>query len=203
MRSVLLLPITAYFIAGFLVGCRGQVSSKPPIHPNPNMDQQKRYDPQEPSKFFRDKRAMRSLVTGTVSRSPRKLRKTDNHFLMANDHLYRGKVKGLYAETLPKEIRLSAQLLAKGKERYGIYCTPCHGATGNGKGIISLFHTKSLIPRNLHQVKNLKVGQLYEAILKGKGTMVSYSSRLNVKERWAVVAYIRALQLSRIPPQSR
>lgn len=200
-RGALLLG-AALLVGGPLTGCRGQLSQSPPIHPNPNMDNQKRYDPQEPSAFFRDHRSARPFVEGTVARPPHAVTGKDSRYLQADAHLYTGMVKGEFVTTLPKQIKLTKALLARGQNRYNIYCTACHGANGDGKGVVTLY-SSAIRPRNFHETRAMSVGQIYRAMAYGAGTMKPYRSQLTVEDRWAVVAYVRALQLSRIPSQSR
>lgn len=190
----------AFFAGSILTGCRGQLSESPPIHPNPNMDFQKRYDPQEKSTFFSDGRAMRKPVAGTVARPQHAVRGTK--FYKNDSHLYTGMVNGQFATKLPKQIKLTAALLKRGQDRYDIFCTACHGKTGNGKGVVTLY-SSAINPRNFHQVRTIALGQIYSAMYKGAGTMKPYNSQLTVRDRWAVAAYVRALQLSRISSTSR
>lgn len=172
-------------------GCRGDLSEKPPIHPNWNMDNQKRFDPQEPNSFFLDQRAMRPLVKGTVARG----------FLQANSHFYTGKVGSSYAKVLPKQVKLNKELLKQGKEQYRIFCTPCHGANGDGKGAISLY-APAFKAANLHDERRqqLSVGEIFEIITKGSASklMPGFKSQISHKDRWAVISYVRALQLTRV-----
>ncbi len=181
-----------------LTGCRGQISERPPVHLNPNMDQQARLDPQEPMAFFSDGRAMRPLVKGTVPRPPHKVGDGDSIYLKADDHFYRGKKGDSYVTTLPKNVKVTKELLKIGQKKYNIFCAPCHGYNGDGKGVVTLF-SKSLVPRNFHQIKFVPVGRLFEVITNGLNTMPPFKSQLTPEERWAVVAYIRALQLTRSP----
>lgn len=197
-------------------GCRGQLSENPPIHPNWNMDQQKRIDPQEPNKFFKDNRGMRPWTKGTVAR-PRRItsKNGDSHFLKNDDHYYRGYKKvvrvtqmgkekivtkeNVFFDTLPKQITLDMNLLKRGKERFDIYCAVCHGYSGNGHGIVRLYE-KTFMARNLHSdySRNLAVGKIYHTIVNGNGKMAPLRSAIPVQDRWAIVAYVRALQLSRL-----
>jgi len=200
-------------------GCDGMISESPPIHLNPNMDQQTRIDPQEPSKFFKDKRGARKLVAGTVARPLRISRKDrDSRFLRANDHLYRGYKTVMeknpatgkmephkrFYETLPAELSLSMALLERGRERFNIYCAACHGYGGNGRGIVRLYDDKFTI-KSLHsdRSRGLAVGEIYNVIVNGSGRMNALRSAIPVKDRWAIVAYVRALQLARIHTSSR
>ncbi|TNE50599.1 MAG: cytochrome c [Deltaproteobacteria bacterium] len=184
----------ALVAGGVLAGCRGQLSESPPIHPNPNMDFQKRYDPQEPSTFFSDGRAMRKPVAGTVARPPHSVK--GKTFVKNDPHLYTGMVNGKFANKLPKQIKLTDALLKRGQNRYNIFCTACHGKTGNGKGVVTLY-SSGINPRNFHEVRTIALGQIYSAMFKGAGTMKPYNSQLTVEDRWAVAAYVRALQLTR------
>jgi mono/diheme cytochrome c family protein len=196
-----------FLCAYCFIGCRGQMSEKPPVHLNPNMDQQKRYDPQELSRLFRDMRTMRPLVEGTVARPPHEIAKRDSMYLKDDEHLYLGTIKGKFAQALPSQFSLDVHpfkaLIQRGQNQYQTSCVPCHGATGNGKGVVTLF-SKTLQPRNFHDKPSrmMEVGRVYGAIANGMGTMVSFSSQVSVQDRWAIVAYIRALQLSSIPHQS-
>ncbi|MDW8167442.1 MAG: cytochrome c [Acidobacteriota bacterium] len=124
-----------------------------------------------------------------------------------DEHLYTGKVRGQLAETFPFPITRS--ILERGRERYDIFCAPCHGRDGYGEGMIvqrgfrqpSSFHTDRL--------RQAPVGYFFDVITNGFGTMYSYASRIPPEDRWAIVAYIRALQLSQnarlqdVPPAER
>jgi len=176
-------------------GCRGDLSQDPPIHLNPNMDNQTRFDPQEENKFFKDHRAMRSLVPGTVARG----------FLRADSVFYRGKdAKGKFVKQFPKNVKVTKAFLARGKERYGIYCTPCHGATGDGQGAFTRY-TTAVSPKDLqaNAYRTMPVGKLYHVIANGTDNkmMPAYNLQLTPQDRWAVVAYVRALQLTKLAPQ--
>src|SRR5690606_1124481 len=110
-----------------LVGCRGMHSDSPPIHPNLNMDFDEAFGPQEANPFFADNAAMRPPVPGTVKRGG--LRTTENA-----PYLLGRTADGAYVPAVPMEV--SPAVLARGQERYDIFCTPCHGYAGDGRGII-------------------------------------------------------------------
>jgi mono/diheme cytochrome c family protein len=200
-----------------LVGCRGMTSEKPPIHLNPNMDNQKRHDPQEGNEFFSDKRAMRPLVKGTVAFG----------HLEDDDHLYRGKVGSEFAATMPMDpadpagkgrpmliahpkgnadLQRNKALLARGEERYRIYCTPCHDDAGTGKGIVTVRgiefakQAKKTFPAppSFHDatVRSMPIGRLYNVITNGARQMPPYKTQIPVRDRWAIAAYVRVLQIS-------
>lgn len=180
-------------IAGFfalavtLSACQGQLSEKPPIHPNPNMDQQPRVEAQEQNNFFADGRAMRQPVDGTVARG---LAKTDLAFYEGVDE------NGDFINYVPVE--LTKSFLYRGKERYEIFCTPCHGQTGAGNGVIMEGGYGYVPAPSYHEqrVRELSDGALYSAIYNGVRTMPSYATQIPVEDRWAIVGYIRALQAS-------
>jgi mono/diheme cytochrome c family protein len=182
------LKILSLFVIGIsLTACQGQISEKPPIHPNMNMDQQPRKEAQEVNNFFDDGRSMRQPVEGTVARG---LAKTDIAYYEGVDE------NGEYIDYIP--VDLTKSFLYRGKERYEIYCTPCHGQTGAGNGIIMEGNYGYVPAPSYHQQRLIDApdGELYSAIYNGVRTMPSYSTQVPVEDRWAIVAYIRALQES-------
>ncbi len=176
-----------FAIGALLVGCRGTISEKPPIHPNMNMDQQPRKEAQEENNFFEDGRSMRQPVEGTVARG---FRKADYEYYEGVD------ANGNWVAEAPVEFTQS--FLYRGKERYEIYCTPCHGITGDGLGII-MTGQYGYVPAPTYHQKRLREatdGELYSAIYNGVRNMPSYAHQIKVEDRWAIVGYIRALQAS-------
>jgi hypothetical protein len=169
-----------------LVNCRGQKSELPPIHPNLNMDVQKKFTPQRPNPFFADDRGMRPLVPGTVSLGN----------LKVNDVLMYGKDStDNYTKKIPYDVSLS--FIKRGQDRYSIFCTPCHGGTGASNGI--MIKRGMLLPPSFHseRIVDMPVGQLYESIIKGvRGNMPAYNAAIPLQDRWAIVAYVKALQHS-------
>jgi mono/diheme cytochrome c family protein len=162
---------------------RGQPSEKPPIHLNPNMDDQNRYDPQEKSKFFADGRVMRVPEEGTVARGE----------LREDDAYYRG--TDTDGEFIPKiPIKVDQALMARGQERYNIYCAPCHSRAGDGKGIVP--KRGFLPPPSFHQdkIRDFADGYIYNVISNGVRNMPAYKKQIPVHDRWAIIAYVRALQ---------
>ena len=173
-------------------GCRGMTSDAPPIHPNLNMDYVQRFEAQEANPLFLDGAAMRQPVAGTVSRGG--LRTTENA------PFYYGRTgDGAYVPEIPIEV--TASLVERGQDRFNIYCTPCHGIAGDGRGIVAVgnggqgygfvvpsYHTDALRAR--------PDGYLYDVIQNGVNTMPSYGHEIAAADRWAIVAYIRALQRS-------
>lgn len=162
---------------------RGQPSDKPAIHLNPNMDDQNRYDPLEKSKFFADKRVMRTPEEGTVARGE----------LREDDAYYRGKDEaGEFISKIPFTVDID--LMQRGQERYNIYCSPCHSRAGDGKGIVP--KRGFLPPPDFHQekIRDFADGYIYDVISNGVRNMPAYRKQIPVHDRWAIVAYVRALQ---------
>lgn len=174
---------------GFLMsGCRGQPSENPPIHPNLNMDFQTKYRPQKKNEFFDDGRAMREPVAGTVAQGQ----------LKEDSALHLGKNGDAFVTKNPLPITQS--LVERGQERYNIYCSVCHGKTGAANGIVVQRNAGMLKPPSFHEDRlvSMPEGQIYDSILNGvRGNMPSYSYAIPVEDRWAIVAYVRALQMSR------
>ena len=182
----------ALTLAVALGGCRGMTSEKPPIHPNLNMDYVQRFEAQEANPLFADGAAMRPPVAGTVARGG--LRTAENAPVF-----FGRTADGAYVDEIPVEV--TGALLERGQERYNIYCTVCHGVAGDGRGIVAVgnsgqgygfnvpsYHTDALRAR--------PDGYVYDVIQNGVNTMPSYGHEMPPDDRWAVVAYVRALQRS-------
>jgi mono/diheme cytochrome c family protein len=195
-RTTLLVALAALALPILLAGCRGMVSERPPIHLQQNMDQQTRVDPQEPADLWADGRSVRPLVAGTVlSADPRG--DADPCVLPeANPHYCQGKTDaGGWATALPSEITLDAALLDRGQERYDIFCAPCHDRVGAADGMVA---RRGMKPITFHQdiVRSREVGKMYDTIATGGAIMPPYASQIPVDDRWAIAAYVRALQIS-------
>jgi mono/diheme cytochrome c family protein len=153
-----------------------------------DMHDQPRYEPLEASDFFGDGLSARPLVPGTVFRGG----------LREGEHLHAGRVDGELAETLP--VPLTRELLERGQERFNIYCTPCHGRLGNGEGMV--VQRGFPAPRSFHEdrLRQERVGYFFDVMTNGFGRMQDYSAQVPVQDRWAIAAYVRALQLSQGAP---
>ena len=182
------LRLTILIGAAFLLGsCQGMISDKPPIHPNQNMDVQNRFNAQEQNAFFADGRAMRTPVQGTVARGG----------LRQDTELYEGvDARGQLVSEIP--VPVTRDLVYRGKDRYDIYCAPCHGGTGDGQGIIMTGQYGYVPAPNFHTdyIREQPDGHFYSAITNGIRSMPSYATQIKVEDRWAIVSYIRALQKS-------
>ena len=173
--------------------CRGQTSTQPPIVPLRNMFDQDRYDPQSESSFFADKRTMRDPVAGTIPRE-RELDPEVAQGRLADDSGYVLEIP----RTVVDRAGGGPALLDRGEERYGIYCAPCHDGTGAGQGLVITRAKWQPAPPTFHQdrIRQAPDGQLFATITHGVRLMPSYGARIPVDDRWAIVSYVRALQLS-------
>jgi hypothetical protein len=171
-------------VAGVLIaGPRGRLSTKPPIHVNPNMDVQPRLEPQAASAFFYDGGGMRPPVTGTIARGE----------LPSTGVLATGfDENGDFAAVNPLE--LTAAVRERGLRRYEIYCGVCHDRNGDGKGLL---YERGKVPTpTFHQdrLRQVPDGYFFGVITNGFGMMPSYSYPIPPADRWAIIAHIRTLQ---------
>jgi mono/diheme cytochrome c family protein len=182
--------VTAISVLGF----RGSTTTRPPLEIFPDMDHQAKYKPQAESAFFADKRTDRPSPAGAVAFG-RTAIQADGNFLAADDHLYRGtQADGTYARGFPSSITVDGKLLERGQLKYTIYCTPCHGAIGDGNGITKQYGMGATPTYHDERLRNIPEGDIYHTITAGKNNMLSYADKLEPADRWAVVAYVRALQ---------
>jgi mono/diheme cytochrome c family protein len=167
------LTITLVWVGALLsVGCGGTLRQ--------DMANQPRQNPLSPTTFFPDGRSARPLLDNTVMRGS-----------VAEDDLFVPKDSNAFP--LP----LTQELMERGKERYAIFCSPCHGLQGDGMGMVTLRGMKH--PPSYHQdrLRNVPNGYLFDVITNGFGAMSGYSAQVAPRDRWAIVAYLRALQVSR------
>jgi mono/diheme cytochrome c family protein len=175
------------------VGCQGQRSKDPPIVPIRNMHEVPRYDAQEPSPYFEDGRAMRPQIPHTVARE-----------MVIDEAIDTGvDVDGDYVLTVPEEVVTGAggmqPLAERGQGRYEIFCTPCHGGLGDGNGMVpEVSGVGTIRPPSFHddRLRHAPDGQIYATIRNGIRNMPAYGANIPVTDRWAIVAYLRALQLN-------
>ena len=155
-----------------LAGCRQDMQDQPKFYP------------QRRTNFYADGRSARSQVTGTVARSQ----------VTRDDYFHTGMINGKEGDGLPRA--LTIDMLHRGQERYNIYCSPCHSRVGNGLGLIVArgYHPAA----NFHtfRLRSAPLGHFFAVMTNGYGAMPNYASELTTEDRWAVAAYIRALQLS-------
>ncbi len=162
-----------------------------------DMQDMPKYKPLGESRFFADGRQARPIPAGTVARDE----------MIDNDVFHTGQTNGAFADTIPVPVTLG--LLHRGHDRFDIYCSPCHGRLGDGNGMVAQRGFRA--PANLHtdRLRSVPPGYIYQVITNGYGAMGDYGDQVPVEDRWAIVAYVRALQLSRnaspsdVPPGAR
>ena len=178
------LALTALVASGCARGC---TSSRPPIHLNPSMDDQPKVLPQTASTFFFDGSSMRQPVPGTVAIDGLK---EDTAFFMGKG------ADGQFVAKIP--VTVDDALVERGRQRYVIYCQPCHDARGDGKGI--LFQRGNVPTASFHEEKILKYpdGQIFDIMTNGMGLMPAYRWPIPPSDRWAIIAYIRDLERKRL-----
>jgi len=200
-----LIVVSAVAIGGF----RGAKSPLPPIEIFPDMDRQDKVLYQTTSDFFADGVSSRPPIDGTVPVGhylPEKALADgatpdlDGYTALDDSYLNTGRFGDFYGSGMPAELGLDESnvegFLRRGKERYNIYCAVCHGESGNGMGVVRMAGFANI--SNLHdarfQPESYADGNIYNTIANGKGLMGAYGDKLSIRDRWAVVAWMRALQ---------
>ena len=159
-------------LPALLAGCRQDMQDQP------------KYDPDQASSFFQDGRANRPLVPGTVVHGS----------FHENAAYYEGKENGQPVPVPP--VKVTPELLARGQERFDIYCSPCHDRTGSGNGMIVQRGLRRPPSFHIQRLREVPAGYFFDVITNGFGIMLNYRAQDPVDDRWALIAYIRALQLS-------
>lgn len=178
------------YVAGFRFDHGGNQSRKPPIELFPDMDRQPKLRPQTDSSLvaWTDGLSSRKPVTGTVARG----------FAYEDNEFNTGRQPGTtnWVEVTPA--KFTETLMKRGQQQFGVYCTPCHGQQGDGKGVTSKLGMAAVA--NLHDARivGLADGEIFNTITQGKNLMGAYGANIEITDRWAVVAYVRALQRSRL-----
>ncbi len=188
LRTSLPLVCAAF---GALAGCRGQTTEDPPYVGIRNMYSQPKYSMQQESVYFDDHRNMRPPVDGVISREEE-----------IDPRIAHGITDMGYVLVVPPEVVTRAggmdAMLARGQDRFGIYCTPCHGLSGAGDGIVIKHNAGMPPPPTYHQdrIRHMPDGQIYATIENGVRNMPAYGPQIPTQDRWAIVEYVRALQVS-------
>lgn len=148
------------------------------------MAEQPRYEPLGKSDFFSDGRSARQPVEGTVARGE----------LRDDEQFYTGNIGGKPAETFPFPV--SAEILQRGRQRFDIFCSPCHDRIGNGQGMVVRRGFRAPPSLHIDRLRQAPPGHFFDVMTRGFGTMPSYAEQISTADRWAIAAYIRALQFS-------
>ena len=162
-----------------------------------DMHDQPRYDPMREAPFFTDSRSARPMVEGTVARG----------HLRDDELLNTGMANGQPAAVFPFPV--DARVMARGRERFDVFCSPCHGRTGQGDGMVVLRGYRRPPSMHTDRLRSAPAGHFFDVITNGFGAMPDYATQVRAEDRWAIVAYVRALQLSGhatlndVPPSER
>jgi mono/diheme cytochrome c family protein len=206
MTSIIVIFVVASWVPLVLIArARVTPSTEPRVSFVQDMGSQPKYREQQASDVFADGRADRLPVPGTVARG----------HLMEDDNLYRGFTRAgqgqpaKFVDGFPQQVKVTQAFVERGRERFNIYCAPCHGQDGVGAGPVhvratELQESKWVPPANLHTdvVRGRANGHLYNTITVGIRNMPGYGQQINVSDRWAIVAYVRALQVSQNAQQA-
>jgi hypothetical protein len=195
---LLILVICAAAVIG-IAGKRGSFSRKPPLYIFPDMKRQLKLRPQTPNDFFENGVSSQLPPAGTVARSKTIMAGDQAVYPYQDSPVLTGRVTGTtnFVETNPFPV--TAPLLKRGQERFNIYCSPCHGREADGNGITKKLGVMMTVA-NLQDPRIVKFadGEIFYVITNGRNTMGAYGPNVPVEDRWAIIAYLRALQLSHL-----
>lgn len=206
--AFLLITVAVVSLAGFRFDHGGSKSALPPIEIFRDMDHQPKYQPQAPSGFFADGNSARPPVAGTIPMgyalhgSYLQAGAKNGAFEPAGfanqpDYYNTGKFGDSYGDGFPVELTVKlAKLIARGQERYNINCAICHGQAGLGNGVVGQYGVAAIANLVDDRIRAMPDGQLFSTITNGKNTMGAYGPQIAIEDRWAIVAYMRALQKS-------
>jgi cytochrome c553 len=190
MRNVYLITLFVCVALVSVLGLRGAKFTSPPldVFPEwafPGMKYQPKIRPQSESKFFADGRSDRLPVEHTIARG----------MLREDDALYLGKSGAdAFLKGYPDKVTVDLKFIERGRDRYTIYCQPCHGVLGDGNGMTKRYGMGQTPTYHDDRLRTMAEGEIYNTITNGKNTMLPYADKLAPEDRWAVVAYVRALQ---------
>ncbi len=188
MRYFLAIYVLAIVGVVSVLGLRGSYSTKPPLEVFPDMDRQNKLRPQAANSFFGSGRSSQLYVEGTIARGS----------AYQDIPINTGRITGTtnFVSTIP--VVINESMLERGRERFDINCTPCHGKAGDGKGITTKYGMVAVA--NFHDPRLVKMsaGEIFNTITHGKNLMGSYGANIDISDRWAIIAYMRALQRSRL-----
>lgn len=210
-----------YFILGYILlialvvsvaGFRGSRTARSPIQIFNDMDAQAKATAQMANDFFANGQAAQEPVAGTIPMGwsvPEQALsaggKTDlDGYTASGDYLSTGQIGEFYGHGMPEEVEVDETFLKLGQQKYNIYCAICHGESGNGAGVISKY---GLLPTNLLTAPvadpaQRPDGNIYDVVVNGKGLMGGYGANLTLRDRWAIIAYVRTLQQRKAMPEA-
>lgn len=167
-----------------LAGCRGSASSDPPVHVFGDMDWQPKFQPGEATSLFPDGRAMRPIVEGTVAQGS----------LDESEAFRTGKDGGTFLAMAP--VTVDEALIRRGRDRFNIFCAPCHDQTGSGQGMVVKRGYPPPVDLASERVRGLADGEIFDVITNGVRNMPAYRKQIPARDRWAIVTWVRVLQRS-------
>jgi mono/diheme cytochrome c family protein len=197
-----------YFIAIFalcavatvgMLGFRGSHFRKPPLYIFPDMEWQLKLRPQKPNAFFPNGLSSQLPVAGTIARSAPIQTSTGPVYPYEDAPVNTGRITGTTNFVEVNPLPITAALLKRGQQRFTINCSPCHGQLADGNGITKKIGAM-LTVANLHDKRMVEMtdGELFYVITNGRNLMGAYGANVTVEDRWAIIAYLRALQLSQL-----
>jgi len=207
----LLLTIAAVAVLGF----RGQKGTNEPWEIFPDMVRQMKVRAQAPLDFFADGRGPREPIHGTVPigyempnpHAPTPSEPLPGAFSVGTDYVNTGKMGNNWGTGIP--IPVTPQLIERGRQRFNITCAMCHGATATGNGITKSYGLATVVTLQDDRIRKMADGEIFNTVTNGKNTMMAYGPTIMVADRWAIIAYVRALQRSQntviadVPPEHR
>jgi mono/diheme cytochrome c family protein len=199
MRYFLLILLTMVAVLFGIAGLRGHLSRKPPILLIPDLNRQFKLRPEQPNGFFANGLSSQLPPLGAIPRSQPVQTLSGPVYPYEDSPVNTGRLTGTtnFVETNP--LPVSPALLRQGREQFDINCTPCHGALGDGNGIMKKLGVMPAVA-NLHDKRIVEMtdGEIFNTVTHGKNLMAAYGPTVAVRDRWAIIAYLRALQLSRL-----
>lgn len=215
MRGFLLISLLITIAAVAVLGFRGEKGTNEPWEIFPDMVRQMKVRAQAPLNFFADDRGPQMPINGTVpigydmpqAQSPATPESMPRAFSVGTDYLNTGKMGTSWGTGIP--VAVTQQLLKRGQERFNITCAMCHGATAAGNGITKQYGLNTVVSLLDDRIRKMADGEIFNTITNGKNTMMAYGPNLMVADRWAIIAYLRALQraqgatIADVPPEHR
>ncbi len=218
LRGFLLISLLITLASVAVLGFRGEKTTNEPWELFPDMVRQMKVRAQAPLQFFADGRGPRLPINGTVpigyempkseTTPPAPGAETLPHgFSVGTDYADTGKMGNNWGTGIP--VPVTAELIARGRQRFNITCAMCHGATASGNGITKQYGLATVVSLQDDRIRKMADGEIFNTITHGKNTMMAYGPTLLVADRWAIIAYLRALQRSQgatvadVPPEHR
>src|SRR2546423_5148249 len=215
LRGFLLICLLVTIASVAVLGFRGQKTTNEPWEIFPDMVRQMKVRAQAPLGFFADGRGPRMPINGTVpigyempkAQSAPGSESAPRAFSVGTDYVNTGKMGANWGTGIP--LPVTPELLQRGRERFNITCVMCHGATASGNGITKQYGLNTAGTLKDDRIRKMSDGEIFNTITNGKNTMMAYGPNIMVADRWAIIAYLRALQRSQnaaivdVPPEHR